>query len=118
MGEVLRRRAEHRRPADVDQLDARLAGERVEVDDDEVERLDVVLLESRHVLLAVAPREDPGVDARMERLHAPAEHLRHLDRRGVEPELAQVGLRRAAGRDELDAEVGEAAREDLSPAFS
>ena len=40
---VLGRRPDHRRPADVDQLDTRIGGERVEVDDDEVDRFDPVL---------------------------------------------------------------------------
>ena len=65
--EVLRRGAQHRRPADVDHLDGLLlahvlpAGdlrEGIEVDADEVERLDPVLLERLDVGLHVAPRED------------------------------------------------------------
>src|SRR5262249_49882483 len=101
--------------ADVDELDAWVARKRIEVDDDEVVRLDVVLLQRRDVLREVAPREDPRVDARMECLHAPAQHLRHLDRGRVEPKLAQEALCRAAGRHELDAEVGELAGEHLEP---
>jgi hypothetical protein len=42
---VLRRRARHRRPADVDGLDVRRLPERVEVAHHHVERRDVVLLE-------------------------------------------------------------------------
>ena len=76
---VLRRGAHHRRPADVDVLDRlveRAAGprdrlaERVEVDDDEVDRLDAGLLDRRHVLRQVAPREQAAVDLRVQRLHA------------------------------------------------
>ena len=83
VGEVLRGRAQHRRAADVDQLDAWLARpagrdllERVQVDADEVEGLDAVVGERGGVVLAVAAREDARVDARVERLHAAAEHLR------------------------------------------
>jgi hypothetical protein len=43
VGVVLRRGAHHRRAADVDQLDARVAAERVEVDHDQVDRLDAVV---------------------------------------------------------------------------
>ena len=69
--EVLRGAAKHRGPADVDHLDdvrlldvdpAGERGERVEVDADEVERLDPVLGERRAVLLELEAREDPGVD--------------------------------------------------------
>ena len=85
VGEVLRRAAKERRPADVDHLDRiglrdavprdRLL-ERIEVHADEVEGLDRVLLERAHVLRDVAPGEDPGVHARVKRLHPPAQHLR------------------------------------------
>ena len=85
VGEVLRRAAQHRRAADVDHLDRLRLGhpaprrdllERIEVDADEVERLDPVLLERGDVVRLVAAGEDAGVDARVERLHAAAEHLR------------------------------------------
>ena len=85
MREVLGRGAQHRGPADVDHLDGLLladavAGgdlcERIEVHDDEIEREDLVLLECRDVLRAIAAGEDPGVDPRVQRLHAPVEHLR------------------------------------------
>ena len=59
-------------------------------------------------------REDARVDARVERLHAPAEQLREardvLDRRHREPCLRERG-RRAPARHELEAELGEPARE-------
>ena len=123
VGEVLGRAAQHRGPADVDHLDGLLlgraegrgdVGERVEVDADEVERLDPVLGERRQVLLVVAAGEDPGVDARVERLDAPAEHLRRLGQRldvaHLQAELLEEG-RRAAARDQLDAELVEAERE-------
>ena len=62
----------------------------------------------------VAPREDAAVDARVQRLDAPTEHLRELrhvlDRRHREPGLRErVG--RSAARDELEAELGETPRE-------
>ena len=87
MGEVLRRAAQHRRPADVDHLDRLLLAdavlardllERVQVDADEVEQLDPVLGERGQVGLDLAAGEDAGVDARVERLDPAAEHLREL----------------------------------------
>ena len=123
VGEILRCGTEHRRPADVDHLDRVLLlhavpgddlRERIEGDDDEVERADVVLVERREVVRMVAPREDRGVDARVQRLHAPAEELRDLrqvlDPRHLEAVLGQVVGRPAAG-DDVDAELGEAAGE-------
>ena len=84
---VLRRGAQERRAADVDHVDRFVVtdvrpgdglGERIEVDADEIERLDPVLVERCHVLGDVAADEDPGVDARVERLHAPTQHLREV----------------------------------------
>ncbi len=118
--EVLRRGAEHRRAADVDHLDRLLVAgavlrgdlrERVEVHADEVERPDRVLLERGNVLVVVAPREDAGVDARVERLDAAAEHLGRLghllDRLHLEPQPFER-RRGPAARDELPAGRGEA----------
>ena len=128
--EVLRRGAQHRRPADVDHLDHLGLGraapsgdrrERIEADADEVDGLDVVLGERRRVFRQVAPRENPGVDARVQRLDAAAEHLGRLghllDPRHVEALLLQE-RRGAARRDELPAEVGQATREVVDPVFS
>src|SRR5581483_9693502 len=74
----------------------------------------LVLAERREVALVVASREDARVNARVQCLHASAEHLRELgellDARDLEPELLEV-LGRAAARDELPAEPGETARE-------
>ena len=127
--EVLRRRAQHRRAADVDHLDRflllravprRHLEEGVEVHADEVERLDVVLLERGEVVVAVAPGEDRRVDARVQRLHAPAEQLRHLGhvlhRGHRDPELLQERCR-AAARHDLDAELLEPAREVVQALF-
>ena len=120
---VLRRGAHHRRPADVDVLDRlleRAAGardrlaERVEVDDDEVDRLGARLLDRRHVLRQVAPREQSAVDLRVQRLQPPVEHLRVA---GVVGDLGDLHpargeeLRGAAGRQDGDAEQRERARE-------
>ena len=123
--EVLRRRTQHRRAADVDHLhDLRLgrvrpAGRRregIERDADEVDRLDLLLLESQQVLVELAAREDAGVDARMQRLDAAAEHL------GGPGDLldggdGQAGLGEerggSPGRDELPAELHERARKEV-----
>ena len=123
--EVLRRGAEHRRAADVDHLDglllahvlpARDLREGIEVDADEVERLDSVLLERLHVRLHAAPREDRAVDPRMQRLDAAAEHLGHvgerIDRRDREAELGDVRGGSPA-RDELDAKLCQAGGEPV-----
>jgi hypothetical protein len=67
MGVVLGRGAHHRRPADVDQLDARIGGERVEVADDEVDRRDAVLLHVGQVLGIGRVGEDPAVHLGMQR---------------------------------------------------
>ena len=121
--EVLRRGAEHRRAADVDHLDDLGLGrvgqlrdprERVQRDADEVDEVDLLLLESLHVLVELAPREDAGMDARVERLDAAAQHLgSHGDRLHGGDGQAGLGQERrgASGRDELPAELGEAARE-------
>jgi hypothetical protein len=121
--EVLGGGPQHRGAADIDHLhDLRLGlsafgcdrSEGIEVDADEVDRLDLVLCERVDVLGQVAPREDPGVDARVQRLDAAAEHLgrlRHvLDGRDCQPLLLEK-RGRATGRDELPAELGQGARE-------
>ena len=77
-----------------------------------------MLVQRREVVVEVAPREDCGVDVRVQRLHAAAEHLRdvgqRLDALDLEPELLE-GLRGAAARHELAAGLGEPARELLEP---
>ena len=123
MREVLRSRPQHRRAADVDQLDDLLFGpvaprcrrrERVQVDADQVDRLDSLLGEHLEVLGQVTPGQDACMDCRMERLDASAEQLgrpRHLlDGRHGDPLLGQDGRRPARG-DDLPAELGETARE-------
>ena len=80
--EVLRRRPDHARAADVDVLDrlglghARLRDrllERVEVAHHEVDFRQLVLGERLHVLRLVALRQQAGVDRRVQRLHAAVE---------------------------------------------
>ena len=120
---VLRRRPQHRRAADVDHLDGVLLAhapppgdlrERIEVHAHELERPDAELVERERVLCAVGPREDRRVHLRVQRLHAPAEQLagagQLLDERHAELVLLDEG-RRASARDELHAELREAARE-------
>jgi hypothetical protein len=113
--EVLRRPAQHRRPADVDHLDGLLLAdavlprhllERVEVDAHEVEEADSLLVERNQVRIHLAPREDAGVDRRVKCLDAATEHLGEvghaLDTRHLQTELLDV-RGGAATRDELPA---------------
>jgi hypothetical protein len=122
-GEVLGRRADHRRPADVDVLDHLVLGdaaagggglERVEVHAHEVDELHVVLVGGDHVARVVAQRQQAGVEPRVQRLHAPAHDLGEagelLDPADVETGVAQ-GRRGPAGGDQLDAELAQTARE-------
>jgi len=110
---ILRRRAQQRRTADVDVLDAgrevgaarhrRLEG--VEVHHDQVDRCDAVRLHRTGMRLLVAPRQDAAVDLRMQRLD-PAVH--DLGKAGVCRDLGDrdagraQGLGGAAGRQDLD----------------
>ena len=125
---VLRRGADHRRAADVDVLDdlgcGQAAGhgalERIEVHADEVDVLDVVLGGGVDVGLLVADRQQARVQARVQGLDAPVHHLRKagevLDRADLEAALGERGGG-AAGRHELDAEVGQATGEVDDPAL-
>jgi hypothetical protein len=127
VGVVLGRGPDHGRPADVDRLDQLLVGnvaarrqahEGVQVDDQEVDRLDAVLGQRRRVVRHVATRQEGPVHVGVQRLDPPAEHLG--DARDVlhlahgQAVLLQEGG--GAGRgDELHAELGEALRERLEP---
>ena len=102
---VLRRGADHRRPADVDQLDGRLRVERVEVGDDQVDRRDLVRRKVGLVLGIVTIGEDAAVHLRVQGHDPVAEHRR------IAGEVGNVGhghtggsdrLRRSPRRDELD----------------
>ncbi len=111
---VLRRGADHRRPTDVDQLDSRIRAERIQVDDDEIDRLDAVGVHVGPMIVERGIGEDPAVDLRMERDHSMAEdrrHARQLDHVGdLDP---GVGDRRrgTAARNQLPAEFAQAERE-------
>ena len=123
---VLRRGADHGRPTDVDLLDALVessAGghsllERVEVDHDEIERLDAQLLQLVYVAVLAQVREDAGVHARVQRLHAAVEHLReagHVRNLGDRHTRVSDALRGGAGGDDLHARLAERAGELLQP---
>ena len=126
MREVLRRAAQHRRPADIDHLDGLLltdavaAGdlaERIEVDADKVERSDVLVLEGRDVIGVIAAGENRGMDVGMQRLDAAAEHVcdprQLLDSFDLEPHLVLEEVCGAAACHQLEAEIGQPARELL-----
>ena len=121
--EVLGGGADHRRAADVDVLDhvavgdARLSDgplERVQVHADEIDELDRVLLRRLDVLGVVADREQTRVQLRVQRLDAAVHDLRKARQVGDRADR-HAGARQlpggAAGGDDLDPEVGQAARE-------
>ncbi len=112
--------------ADVDLLDALVGGgaggdglaERVEVDDDQVERLDAQLGQLPPVVLQAQVREDARVHPRVQRLDAAVQAL------GEAGELLDLGDGDAgggdaggggAGGDEGHARLVQAARELLQP---
>jgi hypothetical protein len=115
---VLSGRADHRRSADVDVLDAVVVSrtlrdgglERIEVHHEEIDRLDAVLVHGAGVFRVAANSEKPAMHLRVQRLHAAVHHLRkagqlrHVD--DAEPCVLQR-LGGAAGRDELDVVAGE-----------
>ena len=76
--------ADHGRAADVDVLDAIVEGgafgdgglERIEVHDQEIDRLDAVLVRRRGVLLVRADRQQPAMHLRVQRLHPAVHHFR------------------------------------------
>ena len=105
-GKVLRRRADHRRPADVDVLDHLRVGhsvprggplERVQVDAHEVDQLDVVLLGRAHVRRVVAYCQQRRMELRMKRLHPPVHDLRETGQVGHLAGL-DAGVRQRARR--------------------
>ena len=126
---VLGRRADHRRAADVDILDDLVARralrdgrlERVEVDDDQVDRADAMRLHRRDMFGIVAHREQAAMDLRVERLHPAVHHLRKAGKfanvTDFMTKFAQLGGG-AAGRDQLDACLREACASSSSPALS
>src|SRR5262252_17471 len=125
---ILGRRADHRRAADVDVFDRLLhrhvgflnrLAERIEIDDDQVDRLYAVFAHLRAMLLVRADAEDAAVNFRVQSLDAAVEHfwksgeVRNVTR--LDSVLAQQP-RGAAGRNDLDAAPGELPRKfDQSP---
>jgi hypothetical protein len=135
VGEVLRRRPDHGRAADVDLFQGglhlrregrpplgRLPGqgaggqgrrgdrldEGVEIGDDEVDWQEAVLGELGHVGRVVAPGEDPGVDAGVEGLHPPVQDLRKSCQLGNATDREPRLLQRGlrpAGRVEVPSQV-------------
>ena len=83
-GVVFRRRADHRRAADIDILDAILERstprhrrlERVEIDRHQIDRRDVVVLHLLQMLRQIAPAEHAAMDLRHQGFHAPVENFR------------------------------------------
>ena len=112
VGVVLGGRADHAGAADVDVLDHLVAVraashgrlERVEVDDDEVDRANAVLVHRRRVRRIVAHGQKPAVNHRVQGLDPAVHHLGKAGQVGyvahVEPGIAQR-LRGAAGRDKF-----------------
>ena len=81
---VLRSRAQHRGPADVDVFDcvgnrAALLGyrsfKRIQIDDDQVDHSDSVFRRLRHVRGIGTQAEQPAVNLRVEGLDAPVHHF-------------------------------------------
>ena len=119
MGVVLGRGADHRRATDVDLLDRlrecdvgiRDGGlEWVEVDDDQVDRPNLLLLEVSLIALVISTGEDPAVDPRVKRFDSPAEHLGTVrEFRNVDDREARVSqcTRGATGGDQFDTEFRE-----------
>jgi hypothetical protein len=121
VAEVLRRRPHQARSADIDLLDQivegeafpfRCLGERIQVDDDDIDGLDTEAGNRLQVVGMIAPRKDAAVDGRMQRLHPAVQHFGKAgqirDARHVEARPGQRP-RRAAGRDQIEAAIHEAA---------
>ena len=92
--------------------------ERIQVDDHDLERCDAGVEELEPVVLEAAIGEEAGVDARMERLDPPVEHLRrpgHGGHVGHRQSRVAQGARRATGGHELEAAGDEPAAERHQP---
>ena len=119
--------AQERGPAHVDQLDrlidAEVASpdfgcERSNVDDDEVDGADALLAKLVELGLDIAPREDPRVHRRVERLQLAADQWRYLGQVRDGQDLDAFGrkvLAGAVGRVDLDAELTQLAGESADP---
>ena len=117
---VLGGRPDHRWAADVDLLDELVeadpgplggSGERIEVDDDQLERGDGRRDELAAMVRETTVRQDAGVDPRVKGLDSSVEHLRKAgNRRDVGDRQAGVPERAggATGRDKLKAETDQA----------
>ena len=121
--EVLGRRSQHGRPADVDVLhqltegDARLAGgllEGIKIHHHHVDGFDSLRRHSRPVFLAVPHVQDAPMDLGMQRLYPAIQHLGEAGKVGNiahrKPGFAQ-GPSRAAGRNQLHVHGGQLAGE-------
>ena len=108
---ILSRRSHHGRPADVDHLDARQFGERVEIGHHQIDGHDAPRFQFGHVIGVGPVGEDPAVDRRVECLDPSAQHLGSAGDLGdLGDGHALVGQQRGgapAGYD-LPAEVDEA----------
>ena len=117
---VLRRRAHHTRPADVDVFDDLVAAgalghrrrKRIQIHHHQIDRADFVLRHGCQMLGIVAHRQQAAVDLGMQRLDPPVHHLREPGEVGNiahhQPRIAQ-SLRRAPGRDQIHALGGQRA---------
>ncbi len=91
MGEILRRRPDHRRAADIDILH-RLGqlhpgpgngpGKGIEVDHQQGDRNDPLLLQLLTMFRQLQPGQQAAVDQRMQRLHPPPQNLWKTGHRG------------------------------------
>ncbi len=122
VGVILGRGADHGRAADVDILDAGFeigalrdrCLERIEADDEEIDRADAVRAHRGGVIRVVAHREQAAMHLGMQRLHPAVHHFGKAGQLGhVEDGKARVRQRfaSAAGRDELDASPRQRTRE-------
>src|SRR5207249_11738498 len=119
---VLRRGAEDRGSADVDLVEqhaaalsrARVLREGIEVDGDEVDRLDSLALELLAMRRIVAAREERGMNLRVECLHTSPQKrwlAGHVFDRARRDALGGERGPRPVGGDELPSEVLQSARE-------
>ena len=91
---VLRRRADHRRPADVDVLDAIVVlgvlrdrrFERIEIDDEKIDRCDAMRAHRGRMFGVVADREQAAVHLGVQRLDAAVHHFGKAGEVGRRPE--------------------------------
>ena len=82
MSEVLRSSTDHGGATNIDELNRRIRGERIEVADHQVNRADLVVRQILQVLFFRAIRQDAAMDLRMQRLHSAAKHLGASRHRG------------------------------------